>query len=313
MSETLRDAWAGRSLLVLGAGYVGGAFVREALGRGLRVTALTRNAAKAAELRAAGCARVIEADLASDAWHAAAAGTYDFVLNCVSAGGGGAAGYRRSYVDGMCSVARWLAGQSRGGTIVYTSSTGVYPQGGGERVDESAPTEGASETGVLLREAEGELARGAGAAGWRWFVLRLAGIYGPGRHGMLDEIRRGAAMLRGEPAHRMNLVHRDDVCGAVWACLGARAAVHDEIFNVSDNAPTVRAEVAAWLAQRFGVACPKFGDAESGGGAAGANPFGRRRAPNRIIATEKIRRVLGWAPRFPDYRAGYGAILDAGS
>ncbi|HLP03378.1 MAG TPA: NAD-dependent epimerase/dehydratase family protein, partial [Opitutaceae bacterium] len=247
MSETLRDAWAGRSLLVLGAGYVGGAFALEAIARGLRVTALTRNAEKAAELRAAGCEQVIEADLAADAWHAVAAGAYDFVLNCVSAGGGGAAGYRHSYVDGMRSVARWLAGQPRGGTIVYTSSTGVYPQGGGERVDEEAPTEGAGENGRLLREAESELARGAAAAGWRWFVLRLAGIYGPGRHGMLDELRRGATVLRGEPAHRMNLVHRDDVGGAAWACLGAREEVRDEIFNVTDGTAAPRAEVAEWL------------------------------------------------------------------
>ncbi|HLP08564.1 MAG TPA: NAD-dependent epimerase/dehydratase family protein, partial [Opitutaceae bacterium] len=275
----------------------------------VRVTALTRNAAKAAELRAAGCERVLEADLGTDAWHTAAEGPYDFVMNCVSAGGGGAAGYRHSYVDGMRSVSRWLAGQPRGGTIVYTSSTGVYPQGGGGRIDEEAPTEGAGENGRLLREAESELARGAGAADWRWFVLRLAGIYGPGRQGMLDEIRRGAATLRGEPTHRMNLVHRDDVCGAVWACFGAPAEVRDEVFNVSDNAPAPRAEVAGWLAQRLGVGCPQFGHEAGDGAPADANPFGRRRAPDRIIVAEKIRRVLGWAPRFPDYRAGYEEIL----
>ena len=299
--------WAGRTVLVLGAGYVGGAFVREALARGLRVTALTRNGATAAALRAAGCAQVIEADLAGDAWQAAAAGPFDFVLNCVSAGGGCATGYRHSYVEGMRSVGRWLAGQPRGGTIAYTSSTGVYPQGGGARVDETAPTAGAGETGPLLREAETELARAAAGVGWRWFVLRLAGIYGPGRHGLLDQLRTGGPMV-GDPAHRMNLIHRDDAAGAVWSCFGAPAAVRDEIFNLSDNAPASRAEVAEWLARRLGVVCPRFGDAAEV--AVGANPFGgRRRAPDRIIVAEKIRRVLGWQPGFADYRAGYEAIL----
>ncbi len=293
-------------MLVLGAGYVGGAFVREALARGLRVTALTRNAEKAAALRAAGCAQVIEADLAGDDWHAGAAGPFDWVLNCVSAGGGGAVGYRRSYVEGMRSIGRWLAGQPRGGTIVYTSSTGVYPQGGGARVDETAPTDGAGETGTLLREAEVELARGAAGAGWRWFVLRLAGIYGPGRHGMLDQLRQGVTALPGEPGHRMNLVHRDDAVGAAWACFTAPAAVRDEIFNVSDNAPATRAEVAAWLAAQLGAACPQFGET---GDAGGANPFGRRRAPDRTVVAEKVGRVLGWRPRYPDFRAGYGAII----
>jgi len=296
---------AGRSLLVLGAGYVGGVFVREALARGLRVAALTRNAAKAAELRAAGCAQVVEADLAGEAWHAPLRGPFEYVLNCVSAGGGGVAGYRHSYVEGMRSVGRWLATQPTGGTVVYTSSTGVYPQGDGARVDETSPTDGAGETGLVLREAEIELARGAATAGWRWFVLRLAGIYGPGRHGLLDQLRAAAAVLPGDPAHHLNLVHRDDVCGAAWGCFGAPGAVRDEIFNVADNAPARRAEVANWLAERLGVACPPFGDA-----AAGANPFGgRRRAPDRIVDAAKIRRVLDWSPRFPDYRAGYGALV----
>ena len=298
---------AGRSLLVLGAGYVGGAFVREGLARGLRVAALTRNPAKAAELRAAGCATVVEADLAGESWHAPLAGPFDFVLDCVSAGGGGVAGYRRSYVEGMRSIGRWLGGQPRGGTIVYTSSTGVYPQGDGARVTEESPTDGAGETGQLLREAELELARGAAAAGWRWFVLRLAGIYGPDRQGMLDQLRGGAEVLSGTPENRMNLVHRDDACGAAGACFGAAGTVRDEIFNVSDNAPAPRGEVADWLAEQLGLPCPKFGDA---GGAAGPNPFGgRRRAPDRFIVAEKIRRVLGWSPRYPDYRAGYAALL----
>lgn len=302
--------WAGRSVAVLGAGYVGGAFVREALVRGLRVTALTRNAAKAAELRAAGCAQVVEADLAGAEWHAQLRGPFDFVFNCVSAGGGGAAGYRHSYVEGMRSVGHWLATQPLGGTIVYTSSTGVYPQGDGVRVTEEASLAGAGETGQVLREAEVELARVAGAAHWRWFVLRLAGIYGPGRHGMLDQLRAGVASLAGDPAHHMNLIHRDDACSAGWSCLAAPAAVRDEVFNVTDGTPALRAEVAEWLAQRLGAASPKFGDAAGAAPAAGSNPFGgRRRVPDRIVDSAKIRLLLGWAPRFPDFRVGYEAVI----
>jgi nucleoside-diphosphate-sugar epimerase len=301
---------AGRSVAVLGAGYVGGAFVREALARGLRVAALTRNAAKAAELRAAGCVQVVEADLAGEAWHVELRGPFDFVLNCVSAGGGGVSGYRHSYVEGMRSVGRWLAAQPAGGTIVYTSSTGVYPQGDGARVTEESPTDGAGDTGRVLCEAEVELARGASAAGWRWFVLRLAGIYGPERQGMLDQLRAGAAVLPSDPAHHLNLIQRDDACGAAWSCFGAPNAVRDEIFNVTDGTPALRSEVAAWLAERLGVACPTFGDVAERAPMAAANPFvGRRRTPDRIVDAAKIRRVLGWAPRFPDYRAGYGALL----
>ena len=303
MSDSSR--LAGRSVAVLGAGYVGGAFVRESLARGLRVSALTRNAAKAADLRAAGCAQVVEADLAGDGWHSELRGPFDFVINCVSAGGGGVAGYWHSYVEGMRSLGLWLATQPAGGTVVYTSSTGVYPQGDGQQVTETSATDGMGETGKALREAEVELARGAAAAGWRWFVLRLAGIYGPGRHGMLDQLRAGATVLPGDPAHHLNLIHRDDACGAAWSCYGAPAAVRDEIFNVTDGAPALRSEVAAWLAGRLGVSCPIFGD-HVGAQETGSNSFGaRRRAPNRVVESVKLRRVLGWSPKFPDYRAGY--------
>ncbi len=283
--------------------------MREALGRGLQVAALTRNSLRAGELRTAGCAQVVEADLAGEAWHAQLRGPFDLVLNCVSAGGGGVAGYRHSYVEGMRSAGRWLATQPRGGTIVYTSSTGVYPQGDGVRVTEEASLAGAGETGQVLREAEEELARAAGAAGWRWFVLRLAGIYGPGRHGMLDQLQAGSGALPGDPAHHLNLIHRDDACGAAWSGFVAPAAVRDEVFNVTDGTPALRTEVAVWLAQRLGLASPQFADAAAAP-VAGSNPFGgRRRAPDRIVDSEKIRRVLGWMPRFPDYRAGYEAVI----
>jgi len=296
-----------RSVAVFGAGYVGGAFVAEALAQGWQVAALTRNAAKAEALRRAGCARVVEADLASETWHGELPGPFDAVLDCVSAGGGGAVAYRRAYVDALHSIGRWLTTQPAGGTIVYTSSTGVYPQGGGARVTEDASTEGASDTGRVLREAEVELARGAAAAGWRWFALRLAGIYGPGRHGLLDQLRAGVAALPGNPAHPLNLVHRDDVIRAVAACFAAPAEVRDQIFNVADDAPARRSEVAAWLAARLGVTCPPFGDPTA---ATGPNPFGgRTRAPDRIIVAEAIRRVLSWAPKYPNFCAGYEAIL----
>ena len=122
-----------KHLVVFGAGYVGVEVARQAITRGLRVTALTRNAIKATALRALGV-EVIVADLAEGGWyvHPALAGGADFVLNCVSSGGGGIDGYRRSYVDGMRSVLAWVY-RVPVGTLVYTSSTSVYPQDGGVR------------------------------------------------------------------------------------------------------------------------------------------------------------------------------------
>jgi nucleoside-diphosphate-sugar epimerase len=297
----MANAGGTTSIAILGAGYVGSELARLAILRGWRVAALTRNTEKASALRALGCEQVVEADLADDAWHAKMRGPFSFVVNCTSPGGGGIDGYRRSCVSGMESVGRWLATIPRG-TVVYTSSTGVYPQGDGARVDESAPTESGEGRGGLLRIAETILERAALEAGWRPYVLRLAGIYGPGRHHLLDRLRAGGA-VRGDPAVRLNLAHRDDVCSAIFACLESGAEIASGTFNLSDNSPHTRGEVAAWLASELGVSAPRFEEAPS------ANPLGRRKTPDRVIVAERIREVLGWAPRHADFRSGFGAIL----
>ncbi len=259
--------------MIFGCGYVGGELAQEAIARGLRVTALTRNEAKAVALRAAGI-EVIVADLATHDWHRRIAGGADFVVNCVSSGGAGLEGYRRSYVQGMDSILAWGKNRGAAGTLVYTSSTSVYPQDGGVRVDESAATAAAPERGQILLEAEARLRTSEGASA-RWFVLRLAGIYGPGRHSLLDHVRSGEITGRGE--HRLNLIERDDLCAAVWLALGAPATMADEIFNVADDGAARKSEIAAWLAQRLGLPAPR---------SRGEPATGRRAAaPVRIVTS----------------------------
>lgn len=283
-------------LVVFGAGYIGGAVARAAVDRGIEVTALTRNPERAAELDTDGI-RTVVADLASETWLNEIAPSPDFVLNCVSSGGGGLDGYRHSYVDGTARIAAWTR---RGlvGTLVYTSSTSVYPQGGGAEVDESAPTEPASERAAVLLEAERLSAAGNSN---RAFILRLAGIYGPGRHMILDTLQQGTP-LPGSGTHRLNLAHRDDIVAAILACFAAPPAVAGGIFNVADDHPAPRAEVAAWLASKLGLPPPSFDP-----GAA----TGRRRpeTPDRVIRNGRLKAALGWQPQYPNFRAGYASLL----
>lgn len=291
----------GKRLVIFGCGYVGSALARAAVTAGASVEALTRNPDKATALRAAGLAKVVVADLSTDAWHGQIAGGADFIVNCVSSGGPDA--YRQSYVGGMQSVLAWAAkGPVPVGTLVYTSSTSVYPQGDGMVVDETAPAEGSTPNGAIIRESEVLLQRAPASAVRRHFILRLAGIYGPGRHHLLDQLRAGAGQLGGSGDHRLNLAHRDDIVAAILACLDAPAAVGSDIFNVADSAPAGRAEVVAWLAERLGRPVPGFdGSATTRRGGA---PM-----PDRIISNARIQQVLGWRPGFPDYRAGYEKLL----
>lgn len=295
--------FAGKRLVIFGCGYVGAALADAALARGARVVALTRNAEKAAALRARGV-EVVVSDLAANDWHAhpALAGGADWVANTVSAGASTPEGYRASYVAGTESILAW-AGRAPIGTLAYTSSTGVYPQGGGARVDENASTVGASVTGRVLVEAEGLLRRSDPVAIGRWFVLRCAGIYGPGRHYLLNALRAGQTRFAGEPAFRMNLVHRDDIVAALLACFTAPPVVANEIFNLSDGAPATRGELVGWLAEQLGLPPPVF-DPAVPSARKGGDP-----TPDRVIVAEKIRRALGWSPAFPDFRAGYVPLL----
>ena len=287
-------------MVVFGCGYVGSRLAAEAAQRGFQVTAVTRSPEKLKSLGASGAIEVIGADLASDTWHRRIDPNPAAVVNCVASGGGGVAGYRRSYVDGMDSIARWL---SRGGAAaaVYTGSIGVYPQNDGEVVDESAETGGHSPYADLLLAAETRfLAPDFRAA--RRFVLRLAGIYGPGRHAFLDRILKGDDVLPGRGCDNMNAIRVEDVCAAVWAAIEGTDRAAKGVYNVVDDCPAPRREVAKWLAGRLGLPEPRFEENVSG-------PGRRTRARNRRIANRGIKAALGWAPRYPSFREGYQELL----
>jgi nucleoside-diphosphate-sugar epimerase len=297
MSAEADEKLARSRLVVFGCGYVGAAAAAQAQARGMAVTALTRNAANAVLLREEGIETVV-ADLAGDAWHGRIAGSPDFVLNCVSAAAPDVDGYRHSYVAGMASILAWARRHGTIGTLVYTSSTSVYPQDGGMTVDETAPATGGGEHARVLLEAENLLAGSAGACE-RWFILRVAGIYGPGRHHLLDQVRSGRASGTGEP--HLNLAHRDDIVAAILACFGAPARVANRMFNVVDDSPARKAEVVAWLVRRLGVPPPRLT----------GEPAGGRRAVtrDRVITNAQIKAALGWRPRYPSYREGYENLL----
>ena len=304
-------------LVIFGCGYVGSAVAERAMAGGAAVTAVTRNLEAAARLRARGIAAVV-ADLASDVWHPTVPSAPDFALNCVSSGGGDVEAYRQSYLAGMESVARWAATHGAVGTFVYTSSTSVYPHDGGVRVGETAekplaveegrPVSGEEDSGQAPLNTRAEILRATehcifrnGAAFRRWFVLRLAGIYGPGRRHLVGQVQAGA--VSGLSNYHLNLVHRDDIVSAIAACFAAPPQVANETFNLADDGEARKAEIVAWLAQRLGVPSPTF---------TGIPVAGRRTVtPDRVIANGKIKRVLGWAPRFPTFREGYDAMLEA--
>ncbi len=287
------------SVFIFGCGYVGTALAQHLIGLGVRVGALTRNAEKATRLRELGLSEVIEAVLDSSAWHAQVSGQYTAVVNCVSSAGGGLAGYRKSYVDGQRSILDWAKSQSIQ-SYIYTSSTSVYPQDGGARVDETADTSGAPPTGQVLLESEAML---AAASLPHWYVLRLAGIYGAGRHFLLNQLREANGEIPGSGDYAMNMIHLDDIVSAICAALSWCAP--SGIYNITDDAPTTKAEVLAWLAEQMQLPAPVFNPEQV------SERLKRRggRMPHRFVSNKKAREALDWSPKFPSFCEGYAELM----
>lgn len=287
------------SVMIFGCGYVGTALARRLLADGVRVGALTRNPEAAAHLRALGVSEVIEAELDDRAWHSRLAGSYAGVVNCVSSAGGGIEGYQKSYVEGQRSVLEWARGRGVR-RYLFTSSTSVYPQDDGGWVDETAETAGAPETGRLLLEAEA-CVREAAALFEQWYVFRLAGIYGPGRHYLLDQLREGAAVIPGRGDYALNMIHLDDIVAAICAALLGEPPAPSGIYNLADDAPATKENVLSWLAEAMGRPAPVFDPGQ-------VSPRLQRRGgrmPDRKISNQKAKTTLGWQPRYPSFREGY--------
>ena len=295
-----------KTLTIFGCGYVGSALARLAINDGMCVAALTRNQDTANGLRELGVSPVIEAELDSSTWHDKLNPRQDFVLNCVSSGGGGLAAYHKSYFQGQSSILSW-ANEGSVGTLVFTSSTSVYPQSNGKWIDEAFTHEGTSNEGKVLLDAEQLLTTNAKGIE-RYFILRLAGIYGPGRHHLLDQLRKGHIQVEDYVERHLNIIYRDDICSAIYACLFAPDEMKNQILNVADDNPERKKILLHWLEGKIGMS-PHTCQLMKAKQDQGEETKRRRVLPDRKISNKKIKSMLGWSPAYPSYKDGYQAIL----
>jgi nucleoside-diphosphate-sugar epimerase len=279
-------------VLVAGAGWMGSALARALVARGDRVTAVRRDPDRLRDLAALGAAP-LALDLAEPASAARIPPDVEAVVAAQSASGDGAEPYRRAYVDANRTL---LAAAARRPVraFVYTGSTGVFGQRDGREVDERTPPEPAGPAAGVLLEAE-RLVLGGAAPG---MVLRLSGLYGPGRGWIVDRVRRGLLALGPGDDAWMNFCHLDDAVASVLAVLDRGVA--GTIYHASDACPAPRREVVQWVAGRLGIAPPVAAEGAAGG-----------RGAHRRIRADWTRERLGIALRYPSYREGVEAQLAA--
>ncbi|WP_063690787.1 SDR family oxidoreductase [Bradyrhizobium stylosanthis] len=185
--------------------------------------------------------------------------------------------------------------------IIYLSTIGVYGDHGGAWVDESTPTQAAFERTRLRLAAEQawmDIAPGNVA------ILRLAGIYGPGRNALVT-LRTGTARRIIKPGQVFNRIHADDIASAIMAAIGHQGG----IFNVCDDEPAPPQDVIAYAARLMGVAPPREEAFETAEMSAMARSF---YASSARVSNAKLKRELGVALAYPSYRQALDALWRAG-
>ncbi len=288
-------------VLVVGCGYVGLPLALEFARLGHTVFGLRRSTGAQEILRQAGVTPLV-ADITQPDSLAKMPRDFDWVVNCVASGGGGVDEYRTLYLEGMRNLIEWLV-PSRANEkprVVYTSSTGVYGQNDGSLVDESSPTQPASETARVLVETEQVLLAAGRERSFPGMVLRAAGIYGPERGYLLKQFLRGEARIEGAGARTLNMIHRDDLIRAIIAALERGRG--GEIYNVTDDEPVSQVEFFQWLAAKLGQPLPPTIPEDA------AAPR-KRGLTNKRISNRKLKAELRFGFTFPDFRAGYSAEL----
>ncbi len=281
--------------LIFGCGYLGERVARRWQSQGDEVFAVTRSTERAEQLAERGL-RTIVADV-TDPSTLDGLPQVEVTLYAVGYDRSSPRSMREVYVDGLKAALQAMS--HRTARIIYISSTSVYGQTDGGWVDENSPCEPARENGRVCLEAENALRDSPLAE--RSVVLRLAGIYGPGRLPNRQALRSGEPIASSLEGY-LNLIHVDDA-----ASVAAAAADHSRpspLYLVSDGSPMTRQEYYAEAARLLGAPPPRFiGPTEE-------STKQLRAATNRRISNAKMLAELGVELAYPSYREGLAALAN---
>ncbi|WP_047553407.1 SDR family oxidoreductase [Methylotenera sp. G11] len=276
-------------VLIVGLGDLGAETARRLAQSGIQVVGLRRTVAAAMEQSANDGTGMIAADVTQPSTLTGLESLCpDMIVYCVAAGGQTDAEYKAAYVDGLRNVLATQVNNSRLKHVFFVSSSRVYGQDSQALLDENTPALPADFGGQRLLEAEHLLqALPCGTT-----VLRLSGIYGPGRLRMLN--------LAKSPGHWpkqntwSNRIHRDDAAAFIAFLIHQVLAgsTVQSCYIVTDSRPVPQYEVLSWLAAQLQMPKPAQLPASAG----------KRLSNSNMLAT-------GFKLQYADYEAGYRTLL----
>lgn len=283
--------------LIVGCGYVGrrlAEYWRSSGDDGVFVT--TRSTARSEEFKEAGYKPILWDVTQENSAELPAVETLVFAV-----------GFDRStghaidevYVDGL---RRLIDACSHVDRFIYVSSTGVYGQTDGGWVDEDSDCRPNRDGGKACLAAE-QLLESHDELASKAIILRLAGIYGPGRLPQAAILQRGDPLAVAADAH-LNLIHVDDIVQVIAAC---EQLSTPEKLCVSDGEPVLRRDFYEYLAKCLGTASPEFAPPVPGSSRA-ERSRGSKRIRNYRLVKQVLER-LDISFHHPSYREGLAAIV----
>jgi nucleoside-diphosphate-sugar epimerase len=285
--------------LVAGCGYVGTRLARALLPRG-PVVGLTRSDTSAAELDAQGIDAVCWDLDSAEAPVPRGIGTASVIYYLIAPPPSGISDPR---------LKRFLAKlPTHPARLVYLSTTGVYGDTGGATVGEDAPLNPLTERAMRRVDAERATRDWSERHGVGWTILRVPGIYGPGRL-PIERLKRREPMIRHSEAGYSSRIHVDDLVAACLLAGSAPRAV-ERIYNVSDGNPTSMTEYFERVATLTGLPPPELVTRAEAEKTLSPGLLSYL-AESRRVDSSRIRDELGFAPRFKDLRLGILSSLPA--
>lgn len=289
-------------VLIAGCGDIGRRIAARLPGR--RIVGIVRGPASAASLAGLGIEPlVLDLDAAVDPGRLPTAASELYYLAPPQA-----AGQVDERVGRLLAALDTAPAQPR--KIVYLSTSAVYGDCGGDWIDETAPLAPGTERGRRRLDAERRMLDWGARHGVPVVILRVPGIYGPGRL-PLARIRQGLPVLRASDSPYTNRIHADDLAAVCIAAMARGRA--GEAYNVSDGHPTTMCDYFERIARHAGLPVPPHVDRDTAGQVLSTGMLSFLEESKRL-RNDKLLAELGVRLQYADLAAGLAAIdpLDSG-
>lgn len=276
-------------VLIVGCGDLGSEVARQLTRLGMKTIGVRRNAQSIRDKEAIQDLEIVPADVTRPATLEVLTDIQpEVIVYCVAANGQSDAEYKAAYVDGLRNIITSQKNNTRLKHVFFVSSTRVYGQETGSLLDESVPPIPADFGGKRLLEAENLLQ----TLSCKSTVLRLSGIYGPGRLRMLDLAKSASNWPKQNTWS--NRIHRDDAATFIVFLIRQvlTGKTPQACYIVTDSKPVAQYEVLGWLATQLHANKPELLTVNGG----------KRLSNHALLAT-------GFELQYPDYRHGYRGLL----